>query len=166
MAAQWPQQYQQPLTTVYGSGPYQQPYPQQQIQPTHPQYAYGQPQVGQVYAQQAYSQPPPPILQQYAQQAPSHQVQYQQPTATSGAAPQQSQQAYVPPQQPPQVHQYGPGQPQPQQAYQIHGAPMQAAPVAQPALSTQPAQPSHNCCFNCGSVNHWAQNCPEPKKES
>ncbi|KAA6409499.1 MAG: hypothetical protein FRX48_07053 [Lasallia pustulata] len=88
--------------------------------------------------------PPPP--QGYGNPA------YQQPY------PQQYQQHY--PQLPP-YQQYGPPQSGPYQ-------PPYQPPYQQPPAPTRPpqvAQPSPPTCYNCGSPDHWAQHCPEPRRE-
>lgn len=35
----------------------------------------------------------------------------------------------------------------------------------QPAPLQHQAQPAPNSCYNCGSPDHWAQSCPEPRRE-
>ena len=64
-------------------------------------------------------------------------------------------------------HQYGP-QPMPYQNY----IPTLAGPFQQssqypktPAYKQQVAQPTPDTCYNCGSPEHWAQDCPEPRRE-
>ncbi|MCJ1390895.1 hypothetical protein MMC18_003756 [Xylographa bjoerkii] len=67
----------------------------------------------------------------------------------------------------PHQYQYGP-QPIPYQNY----PPPQAVPYQQPtqfqqasSYKQQVAQPTPDTCYNCGSPDHWAQNCPEPRRE-
>ncbi|KAL9596467.1 MAG: hypothetical protein Q9219_005773 [cf. Caloplaca sp. 3 TL-2023] len=115
-------------------------WPQQNYQ-NHSGYGYPQ------YPQQ-YQQPPP---QQYTQ----HPQQYDQQV-----------QQYAAPHIQPQYPQYPP---QPQQQY----PPQQAVPypsqypAATDATYPPPNQPQPNQqgCYNCGNPGHWAQSCPEPRRD-
>ncbi|KAL8941242.1 MAG: hypothetical protein Q9216_002375 [Gyalolechia sp. 2 TL-2023] len=77
------------------------------------------------------------------------------------------------PQQYPQQHaqsQYSQYSPQPvQQQYPSQQGAQYAAqypPAANPAYA-QPnqSQINHHGCYNCGAPSHWAQDCPEPRRE-
>ncbi|KAI4182202.1 MAG: hypothetical protein L6R41_006127 [Letrouitia leprolyta] len=106
---------------------------------------YGYNQYPQQYPQQApapYTQQPQPYPQQHAQQYPPTQPQPQYPPY---------------PQQPVQ-------QPYPsQQGAQYGGQYPPAANTTYPP----PNQPqiNHHGCYNCGAPSHWAQDCPEPRRE-
>lgn len=149
---------------------YQQQPEQPQQQPQHQQ-SYQQPQQyqqaanGQFGYQQQYQQ-----YQQYSQQQPS-----QQQPATQQYSPQSYQQQYSNPQYPNQQY------PQQQVShsqfvnpnYAYAGQPTQQYPATyqgsyqdnQGQHAQQTAQPAAQSCFNCGLPGHFAQACPEPKRQ-
>ncbi|KAL8712950.1 MAG: hypothetical protein Q9220_002808 [cf. Caloplaca sp. 1 TL-2023] len=141
MASQWP--YGQQLPSNYG-------YPQ-------PPNTYAQ-QAPYQYPQQQYQHYPQPPAQQYPTQYPQQSNQQyppQYPQQVSQQPHQSSPQQYPPhyAQQPPQQH----FPPQHEQHY-----PNQHPPAA----STIQPQSGQQCCYNCGSPAHWAQNCPESKRDN
>ncbi|KAL8657343.1 MAG: hypothetical protein Q9226_002017 [Calogaya cf. arnoldii] len=136
-----------------------QQYPQQTVAQQLPQQGMHQ-QYPQGTAQQHY---PQQTTQQYPQQAPqnyyhSHQQQY---------GPQQQ----FSPQHQSEAHQQYPPQQQfsPHMQYPLHQGPQypnQYPPVANGAYADQvQSQATQQGCYNCGSSDHWAQVCPEPKRE-
>ncbi|KAI4286388.1 MAG: hypothetical protein L6R35_004355 [Caloplaca aegaea] len=142
MASQWPQHYQAPEGYDYNQ------YSQQNAQQPPQQYA----QQSQQYAQQYAQQP-----QQYFQQQQHYNQQQPQPSPHPNARPP----SYQYPQQPAQPHY--PHQQSTHQGGQYsnqYPAPASAAYV--PPDHTQAVQQG---CYNCGNASHWAQNCPEPKRE-
>ncbi len=60
----------------------------------------------------------------------------------------------------PQRQQYG----TPQNGVYNH----QHQPTAQagPIQQQSQAGPGPNACYNCGAAEHWAQDCPEPRREN
>ncbi|MCJ1280712.1 hypothetical protein MMC26_000029 [Xylographa opegraphella] len=96
-------------------------------------------------------------------QWPQH-AQPQTGFAYPGYPPHYPQQQFAPV---PQHYQHAP-QPIPYQnyhspqagPYQHHPEYQQAPPFKQPV-----AQPTPDTCYNCGSPEHWAQSCPEPRRE-
>ncbi|KAL8737086.1 MAG: hypothetical protein Q9181_002042 [Wetmoreana brouardii] len=113
----------------------------------------------QAYGYNQYEQPAQQYGQQYSQQ------QYQQ-------YPQQKPQQY--PQSQPQPQQYvqqnyqQPFPQYPQQPAQQAGQyQTQYAPATNAAWNYQAQpQPGHQGCYNCGATGHWAQDCPEPRRET
>ncbi|KAL8772677.1 MAG: hypothetical protein Q9209_002338 [Squamulea sp. 1 TL-2023] len=140
----------------------------------HPQ-QYGQQMFQQ--AQSVYPQQPP---QQYPQQTPPQQYPQQ---AAQQQYPHQSvqqqyfsQQQYTPQQQYSPPQQYGPQQYPPQQQfpsqmqYSSHQGGQyqnQNPPISNAAYASHFQHlPAQQGCYNCGSPAHWAQACPEPKRDT
>ncbi|KAL8730691.1 MAG: hypothetical protein Q9166_003883 [cf. Caloplaca sp. 2 TL-2023] len=168
MAVQWP--YNSPAPQGQGYAQYTQQYGQQaplscgQQQPLQ----YG----AQQHGQQQFQQSPQAYSQQPTQQYP-RQLEYPQ-QATHQHYP--AQQQFDPQQQyPPQQH-YDPQQQYPlQQQYppQSQYLPQQGGqyvnhypPTTSAAYASQPQPQPTPGCYNCGAAGHWAQACPEPKREN
>ncbi|KAL8953153.1 MAG: hypothetical protein Q9222_000974 [Ikaeria aurantiellina] len=144
MASQWPYGQQHPPNYGYSQPPNTYP---QQTPYQHPQ------------QYQHYTQPP---AQQYPPQYPQQPTQHYPPQYPQQIPHQPPQQPpYQPPQQyPPQYAQQPPQQQyQPQQEQQWQNQHHPATNAVQP-------QPGQQCCYNCGSPAHWAQSCPEPKRDN
>ncbi|KAL8784838.1 MAG: hypothetical protein Q9213_003742 [Squamulea squamosa] len=131
-------------------------------------------QYGQQMFQQTQSAYPQQPAQPYPQQTPPQQhpqqaVQQQYPHQTV-------QQQYFPQQQYNPQQQYGPQQYPSQQQFssQLQYSPHQGGqypnqypPISNAAYASHiQHQPAQQGCYNCGSPAHWAQACPEPKRDT
>ncbi|KAL8844743.1 MAG: hypothetical protein Q9176_000843 [Flavoplaca citrina] len=149
---QGPQTYIQQQPQQYGHQMYQTthaPYPQQ---------------LNQHYPQQFPSQQFPQQAMQ--QQYPQHIVQHQYPPHQQHDAHHQ----YAPQQQYEHQQQYSPQQQiNPQTQYPSHQGNQYANQYPQAPngsyVDQSQSQPPPQGCYNCGSPGHWAQACPEPKRE-
>ncbi|MCJ1249854.1 hypothetical protein MMC30_007080 [Trapelia coarctata] len=135
MAGQWPNQ--PPAQEGFSYPSYPEQYPQQQYPEQYSQQQYGP------GPQQYQYGPPQNAYQQYGQQQPGpyqqHSGPYQQPYQQQT----DQQQSY-----PQQAYPQPPSQQQPVQTYKQNIA-----------------MPSPQTCYNCGSPEHWAQNCSEPRRQ-
>ncbi|KAL8862191.1 MAG: hypothetical protein Q9178_001647 [Gyalolechia marmorata] len=162
---QYTSQYGQQTSQSYGQQHPHQYAPQMLYQahptyPQHPSQQYPQHTPARQYPNQT---PPLQFSQQVTQQTAQQQYLPQQPYD-----PQQqyfNQQQYEPQQQYPPQQQFSSSM-----QYSSHPGgqnPNQYLPNSNPAYASQPQhQPTPQGCYNCGSPGHWAQDCPEPKRDS